>query len=202
MTLAPQRAATRPRRFTVAEYHWMGRVGILRPEERTELLDGVIVEMTPIGGAHAATVKRANHFFSRRVPESIIVSVRDPIRVDEMSEPQPDLALLRPRDDFYARATPTASDVLLLVEVAFHSLDYDLGPKAEAYAKAGVPDYWVADVDSGRLFVHREPTPTGYRAVQIYRRGETVTPLAFPDLAVPVEAIVGSPSAEPESAGS
>ncbi|MCS6803087.1 MAG: Uma2 family endonuclease [Chloroflexota bacterium] len=198
MTLASQRAAAepRPRRFTVAEYHRMGRVGILRPDERTELLDGIVVAMTPVSDSHAAAVKRTNHFFGRRVPEDVIVSVQDPIRLDDLNEPQPDVALLRPRADFYARATPTAEDVLLLVEVAVHSLEYDLGPKAAAYAKAGIRDYWVADLDAGQLIILRLPAQSGYQSVTRLQRGETVAPLALPDLTVPVEAILG-PAEQP-----
>jgi len=112
-------------RFTVEEYHRMGQAGILSEDDRVELIEGEIVEMAPVGSRHAACVKRLNALLSRRAGGRALVSVQDPIRLGEHSEPQPDLALLKPREDFYAAAHPGPEDVLLVIEVAETSLEYD-----------------------------------------------------------------------------
>ena len=116
----------------------------------------------------------------------------------KLSEPQPDLVLLRFRDDYYASALPTPSDVLLLIEVADSSLKFDRDVKAGLYARHGLLEVWLQDVEHSALLVHRTPSPEGYRDVRIFRRGERVTPLAFPDLAIEVDAILG-PVPNPQS---
>ena len=178
------------RRFTTAEYHKIGEAGVLSEDDRVELIDGEILEMSPIGSKHAACVDRLNHVFARNAGNRAIVRVQSPVQLGEYSEPQPDLAILRPRPDFYAPAHPGPEDVLLLVEVADTSLEYDK-EKLLLYARSGVPEVWLADLKRDMLIMHRDPSPTGYETVQVLRRGDTVSPSAFPDLEIAIADILG-----------
>ena len=179
------------RRFTVTEYYQLAQAGILTEDDRVELIDGEIIEMTPIGDRHAASVTRAQRLFERAVGDAALVRVRQPVRLGERTEPQPDLALVRSRADFYAAGHPTAEDVLLLVEVADTSLRFDRDVKVPLYARSGIPEVWLVDLVQETVTVHREPTPNGYRTIQTARRGETLTPSALPDLELAVAAILG-----------
>ena len=169
----------------------MATSGILEEDLRVELLEGMVVEMTPIGDRHASMVDRAAEFFMKRVPASVTVRVQGPVRISDLSQFQPDLLLLRRRDDYYGSGTPRAADVLLAVEVADSSLDIDRGVKARLYAAAGVAELWVVDVKAGAVESYRVPSPQGYQEVGRVGRGEDLAPIAFPDDPVPVEAIVG-----------
>jgi Uma2 family endonuclease len=179
------------RRFAVEEYHRMAEAGILTEDDRVELIEGEIVEMAPIGSRHAACVKRLNRLFSQRVGERAIVDVQNPIRLGQHSEPQPDLSLLRPRQDFYASAHPGPQDVLLVIEVAETSADYDRQVKAPLYARAGVPELWLVDLQGQALEVFRSPTAAGYQETQRLSRGQLLSPQALDDLKVPVAEILG-----------
>ncbi|MBI4492540.1 MAG: Uma2 family endonuclease [Chloroflexi bacterium] len=179
------------RRFSVGEYYEMARSGILREDDRVELIEGEIVEMPPLGSRHAACVKRLNRLFSSQVGDAAIVCVQDPVRLSKRSEPQPDLALAKPRPDFYAAAHPGAGDIWLLVEVADTSAGYDRSLKIPLYARAGIPEVWLVDLERDLVEVHREPSATGYRSVQIARRGERVRVQALPQVDVAVEAVLG-----------
>ena len=179
------------RLFTVDEYYQMAAAGILRPDDRVELLDGEIVRMSPIGSPHAAAVTRAQRWFDRRVGERAIVRVQNPVRLDNHSEPEPDIALLLPRADFYARSHPTPRDVLLIVEVADTSLELDRTVKVPLYARAGIPEVWLADLNGGGFDVYRGSSPEGYREHVRVERGQQVAPLSLPDLSVGVEDLLG-----------
>lgn len=148
--------------FTVAEYYQMAEAGILAPEDRVELIEGEIIAMSPIGSRHAGCVNRLTQLFSEKVSGLAIVSVQNPIRLSDSTEPEPDLALLRPRADFYAQAHPQPADVLLVVEVADHSLAYDRAIKVPLYARAGIPETWVIDLDTETVFVYQQPGAPGY----------------------------------------
>ena len=174
------------RRFTVTEYHQMAQAGILGEDDRVELIDGEIVEMTPIGCLHAACVNRLNRRFSRTFGDVALVSVQNPVRLGEDSEPEPDLALLRPRADFYASGHPGPEDIFLLVEVADSSSDPDRRVKVPLYARAGIPEAWLADLEQQTITAYADPTPDGYRSVRVFRRGEVVAPGVFPDRALAV----------------
>ncbi len=179
-------------RFTVDEYHRMGEVGIFSEDDRVELLAGAIVEMSPIGPLHASIVRRPTALFSVRLGTEVLVSVQNPLLLRTAdSEPQPDVALLRPRPDFYARSHPEAPDVYLVIEVADTSLVTDREVKFPIYARAGVPEAWLLDVVTQHLEVHRHPTPDGYRDVHSFRRGESVAPEAFPHLVLTVDTLLG-----------
>jgi hypothetical protein len=179
------------RRFTVDEYHRMAEAGILAEDDRVELIEGEIVEMSPIGSRHAACVKRMTSLFYRQVGQKAIVSVQDSIRLTGHSEPQPDLALLKPRPDFYAKAHPGPEDVLLVVEVAETSPDYDRTVKVPLYARSGVPEVWLVDLAGEGVEVYRQPSPQGYREVRQARRGQRLTPEAFPDVELAVDDVLG-----------
>jgi len=189
------------RRFTVDEYYRMAEAGILSPEERVELIDGEILQLSPIGDRHQACVDRLNQLFVRRVGDAAIVRVQGPIRLDDHTEPEPDLALLRPRPDFYASGHPLPQDVLLVIEVADTSVAYDRQIKLPRYAHAGIPEVWLliladpGDPGAGQassLEAYREPSPHGYRSVRRYVLGERLAPQALPDLSCSVDELLGA----------
>jgi len=180
----------RRRRFTVDDYYRMAAAGVLGEDDRVELIDGEIIEMSPIGSRHSGYLNRLNRCFVRGVGERAVVAVQNPVRVSDLSEPQPDIAVLAPRDDSYTAAHPRPADVLLLIEVADSSLLYDRELKAPLYALSGIREFWIVDVEARRIVVFRDPAPDGYRAEFVAGPGDTIHPLAFPDLAVAVSEIV------------
>ncbi|WP_447974948.1 Uma2 family endonuclease [Nitrospira sp. Kam-Ns4a] len=179
------------RLFTVEEYYRMAQAGILSEDDRVELLDGEIVEMSPIGSRHASCVDRLMRWFDRRVGDRAIVRVQNPIRLGEHSELQPDLALLKPRPDFYAEAHPCPADVLLLIEVAETSADIDREVKLPLYARSGVVEVWLVDLSTEQVEIYRTPAPHGYQECRTLRRGDQLAPQALPDLACSVDAVLG-----------
>lgn len=162
----------------------MGEAGVFAPEARLELIEGEIVEMAPVGSPHAGTVKLLNRLFFRLAGDLAVVSVQDPLIVGERSVPQPDLALLRPRADSYIRSHPTAADVLLVVEVADTTLAFDLGTKVPLYARAGIAEAWVVDLQERTLRVFRDPAADGYRTSFTAASGESVGALALPEVVI------------------
>src|SRR5262249_28853316 len=143
--------------FNADEYHQMSAAGILSEDDRVELIEGEIVKASPIGKHHAACVKRLNAILNRRLGESAIVSIQDPVRLDDYSEPQPDITLLKPRDDFYHHAAPTADDVLLVIEISETSRDYDRDVKVPLYARAGIPEVWLSLLLEDYVEAYSEP---------------------------------------------
>lgn len=168
------------RRFTVQEYHQMAQAGILGEDDRVELIEGEIVEMTPIGRRHASCVARLVHRFGRELRDAAVIWPQNPVRLGEDSEPEPDLALLRPRADFYASGHPGPEDVLLLVEVADSSADPDRRVKVPLYARSGIQEVWLVDLEQETVTIYRDPAPDGYRTAQVVRRGDELAPAAFP----------------------
>lgn len=155
----------RRHRLTVDDYYRMAEAGILHEDSRVELIEGDIIDMAPIGSPHAGAVKRLIRLFTKVFGDRVVVSAQDPIRLDECSEPQPDIALLYPRDDFYTSAHPKPEDVLLIIEVAESSLRYDREIKIPLYAKHGIPEAWLIDLENKRLTCFRAPTEAGYQTV-------------------------------------
>lgn len=143
--------------ISVDAFHRMGETGILGPADRVELIEGEIIDMSPIGVLHAAIVARLASYFSQRLGTAGVVWCQNPLRLDDLSEPEPDLAILRPRADFYTTAHPGPADVLLVIEVADTSLAYDLGTKVPLYARHGIPEVWVIDAATRRTRVFRQP---------------------------------------------
>jgi Uma2 family endonuclease len=183
----PEQAPTVPyHRFTVDEYQWMGRTGILRPDDRVELLDGQIVDMAPIGPVHASIVDRLVEVLRDVLGKQVIVRAQSPVAIGA-SQPEPDLALLRRREDFYRHEHPTAADVLLVIEVADSSLLRDRDIKARLYLRSGVPEVWVVDVERRELLVFKDGESESYEVV----KGGEVSPAAFPELKLQVAEILG-----------
>lgn len=179
------------RRFTVDEYQRMGQVGILGEDDRLELLEGEIVEMAPIGSRHQATVDRLTRLFSGRVSDSALVRVQGPVRLGEDSEPQPDVILLGLRDDFYGTAHPGPEDVLLLVEVSDSSIEYDREVKLPLYARHGITEVWIVDLENEAIEVYTDPAVEGYRVVSQPGQGQTLSPQHFPLLELAVDEVLG-----------
>ncbi len=175
------------RKFTVAEYYRMGEVGILHHTERVELIDGVIIVMSPIGSPHFSGVNRLNRVFAEQARGRYIVSVQNPVHLDDYGEPQPDLALLRPREDEYFNSHPGPGDTLLAVEVSDSTLSFDLRVKSQRYAAAGIPEMWVMNLPGDCLERLDQPGPEGYGRRTTFRRGEKISPAALPDLELAVE---------------
>ena len=179
------------RRFTVAEYYVMADAGILTENDRVELLDGEIIVMPPIRDWHAAGVK----FFANTMPPALqsraMLAVQDPVRLDDSSEPQPDVMLLRWRDDFYRSGHPEPDDVLLLIEVSDTTLSYDRNEKLPRYARAGIPEVWIANRPNRRIEAYSNPANDEYTTVRYAGPGESVAPQAFPDIVLEVSRIIG-----------
>jgi Uma2 family endonuclease len=175
------------RLFTVDDYHRMGEAGILAECDRVELIEGEILAMTPIGPPHGAAVDRATRAMVNAIGDRAIVRVQGSVRLNQYNEPQPDIVLLRPTEDFYASRLPGPADIRLIVEIAQSSLEYDRTVKARLYAETGVAEYWVADLEHECLFVHADPGEGAYRAVRQLRRGESLAPRLLPDCRVQVD---------------
>jgi Uma2 family endonuclease len=180
------------RLFTVHDYYRMAEAGILRDDDRVELIEGEIIQMPPIGSLHASVVDRLNALIhSLTQTRQVHVRVQNPVRLDERSEPVPDLALLRPRPDRYRSAHPTPRDVLLLVEVSDTSLAYDRGIKVPLYATAGIPEVWIANIASQAIELYRDPSEGEYRSQAEARAGAVISPLLVLELSLPVAEIFG-----------
>lgn len=179
------------RLFTVEEYYEMAHSGILSEEDRVELLAGEIVEMSPIGSRHAACVDRLNQILIQQITGLATVRVQNPIRLSPYSEPEPDLALLRPREDFYAQAHPEPEDVFLVIEVAETSVETDREVKLPLYAEAGIPELWIFDLNAGSVEVYRNPVEMAYSVIERYTPKQQLSPQAFPEVKVDLEDILG-----------
>jgi Uma2 family endonuclease len=179
------------RPFTRTEYHRMAETGVLAPDEQVELLDGRIVRMAPVGPFHGGTTDFLAAALARSIGARAIIRVQGPVALSKKSEPQPDVALLRPRPDFYRSAHPQPEDVLLLIEVAESSLDMDLNLKARLYAQAGISEYWVVDLGGRRIVLHRGPSSDGYTDVSDAHGTARVSPAAFPEVSLSVAECLG-----------
>lgn len=179
------------RRFTVTQYEQMAEAGILTEDDRVELIDGEIVEMMAIGHTHAATVRCLISVFFKAFGDSAQVDAQNPVHLDEYNEPQPDVELLVDRPGFYRSGHPEAADVLLFVEVDDSSVEVDRKIKIPLYARASIPEVWLVDLNDNAIIVYRNPAPEGYRTTHTARRGDWISPLAFPGREIAVAAILG-----------
>ena len=179
------------RALTVSDYHRMGEVGILTDRDRVELIEGELIAMSPIGSEHAGTVNALTRRLVQAVGERGVVAVQNPVQLDDLSEPQPDFAVLRPRPDDYRRATPRPNEVLLLIEVADSSLAYDRNVKRSLYARHGIPEFWIVNLVAGEVEVCRSPAGDEYTAVLQVGRGGILEPERLPGVAIPVAALLG-----------
>lgn len=152
----------RKHRLSVTDYRRMGEAGILAPDARVELIDGEIIDMPPIGPTHASIVDRLTERFVLAAGGRAIVRVQSPIELSDFSQPEPDIALLVPRADFYAAALPRPSELLLVIEVADTTLRHDRDTKLPLYARHGVPEAWLIDMQGAKVTLHREPDEHGF----------------------------------------
>jgi Uma2 family endonuclease len=179
------------RPITVAEYHRMGEVGILTEDDRVELIEGELIALSPIGSEHAGTVNALTHRLVLAVGDRAVVAVQNPVELDDLSEPQPDFAVLRPRDDFYRRATPRPEAVLVIIEVADSSLNYDRAVKRSLYARHGIPEFWIVNIKGGEVEVCRDPSGEEYKSVIPVGRDGVLEPALLPGVRIPVSALIG-----------
>ena len=181
----------RTHNFTVDEYHRMGEAGVFREDDRVELIDGQVVEMTPIGPRHAVCVDRLNSRLSRLVGDGAIVRVQSPVVLGQRAEPEPDVTLLRPPFEQYQEAHPGPAEIMLVIEVADTSVEHDRSIKIPLYARAGVPEVWLVNLPADRIEVYRDPAGGSYAEVTSVSGGETLTPLLLPDAGLSVADVLG-----------
>jgi Uma2 family endonuclease len=184
--------ATEPTRrlFTIHDYHRMVESGILDEDDRVELLDGEIVQMTAVGARHAAAVKGLNQILGERLGGRAIIGVQDPVILDDLSEPEPDLSICAPDDRLYAAGHPRPADVYFLIEVADATLRYDRQRKIPRYAAVGVSETWLVDLQQNVIEVCRAPGADGYTERIICGIGETMSPSMFPDVTIAVDDVL------------
>jgi Uma2 family endonuclease len=180
----------RPHRFSLERYQAMIEQGILTQDDRVELIHGAVVDLSPIGNPHAAAVKRLNRLFMSIPAGMATVGIQDHVVLLPDSMPEPDVVLLHPREDFYAARAPEAQDVLLVVEVAQSSLRFDRLVKMPLYAESGISEAWIVNVPEDCIEVYTCPANGHYTQMKTLRRGETVTPIAFPDRSFAVQMIL------------
>jgi Uma2 family endonuclease len=178
------------KRFTADEYQRMVSAGILRERDRVELIDGHVVVMHAIGPRHNACVARATRDLVRAVGDQAIVLPQGSVRLDLYYEPEPDLVLLRPREDFYASRHAAPSDILLIIEVAEASVEYDRDVKVPVYAAAGIPEYWLADLNANVIWRYSNPERGVYRSIEQYRRGQSMAPHLLPSCTIDIDALL------------
>jgi Uma2 family endonuclease len=179
------------RRFTVDEYLRMGAAGVFKEDDRVELIEGQIVEMTPIGPAHAGCVKEMARLLYRAAGDRIIVGVQDPLVLGKQGAPQPDIAVLRRTAGGYRTDHPGAADTFLVIEVADTSADYDRETKMPLYARANIPEAWLVSLEDRAVEISTDPGPGGYRSLRRARAGEILRPRMLPGVEIAVSDILG-----------
>lgn len=180
--------ARRP--FTVADYYRMSETGILSESDRVELIEGEIVAMSPAGSRHAGKINILTRLLILSVGDRAVVSIQNPLRLNDLTQPEPDLAVLKPRADSYEEATPDPEDVLLIIEVADSSLGYDRAVKAPLYAGHGIPEFWIVDAAGREVEVYRKPEGGRYTEIARVGAGGTLEPSLLPGVSVPLAAVL------------
>jgi len=181
-----------PKRFRVEDFRKMTEAGILPEESGWEIIDGYLIDKMSIGSKHASTVKKLNRKLTKLFDEQeAVVSVQDPIHINEFNEPEPDIALLKPREDFYAERHPLPEDVLLLIEVSSSTIEYDREIKKTLYAEAGIVEFWIVNLPDETVECYSQPKNGNYRLARILEKGETVESNTIENLKLPVEEILG-----------
>ena len=183
---APQ-TTRESRKFTVDEYFRMVEAGILKEEEKVELIEGEILLMAPMGPPHFGGINRYTRVFRRLPIEEFDILVQAPILLEDNSAPEPDFALLKYRDDEYSQVLPGPADTLLVIEVSDSSLNYDLNVKVHIYGRAGIPETWVLNLPGDCLERFTEPGPDGYAQHITLRRGDKIRPVSLPDMELAVD---------------
>lgn len=189
--LAPPRVAPSRHRITVDEYERMIAANVWPEDERLELIEGEIIAMSPLNAPHAYTVRTLLQMLVEALRGRALVDAQNPIRLEDGTRPEPDVMLLRPPATQYQRRLPTPLDVLLIIEVSDTTLDYDRTIKVPLYARAGIPETWVVDLNGERVIVFRALAAGEYTQMETVRRDATLAPTAFPDLALPINDLLG-----------
>ena len=177
--------------FTAEEFERLGEAGILRQDARLELIEGEIFEMSPIGSLHAACVNFLSMLLNRLFGESHIIATQNPIRLSDFSEPQPDISLLRRRDDYYRERHPTPADVLIVIEVADMTVVKDKTIKIPLYARAGIAEAWLVNIPEERVEVYSNPAGGMYQRAEVFGRGEEARSHTLEGLVVNVSELLG-----------
>ncbi|MBD2635489.1 Uma2 family endonuclease [Limnothrix sp. FACHB-881] len=186
-------ALSQPYRFTVTEYQRIYEAGALAPDARTELIEGIIVKMSPIGFRHQACVSRLTRKFCALIQNRAIVSVQNSVVLGD-SQPQPDLMLLQETENFYEDRSPTTAEVLLLIEVADSTLKSDREVKGPLYARSGIGEFWLVDLEHEKLEVYRDPSSEGYQTKFTLTAADRAACLAFPDESITLSDLFGNPA--------
>lgn len=176
--------------FTSDDISKMYDAGILGPDDRVELLDGEIILMNP-GRRHAACTNRANSFLTEALGRRAIVSIQNPIVIDIHNEPKPDVVVFKRREDFYVSVDPAPEHALLVIEISDTTLSFDQKKKLPHYAASGVPEFWIEDLQHQSLHVYRDPAGSDYKTHLTFHRGDSLSPLAFPDVVFKIEDLLG-----------
>ena len=184
-------AAVEVRCLSVQDYYRMAEAGIFAPEERVELLAGQVVRMAAKGVAHEAAITRTEKALRNQLGDRVLLRLQSPVQLDNYSEPEPDISVVFPDSSDYETHHPTPAEVFWLIEVADSSFRYDCEVKAPAYAN-GIAEYWLLDVNQGRLHVHRSPTAEGYQSLIVLSQGDEVSPTSFPDCTITVVQLLRS----------
>lgn len=182
ITIAPPLEPDRLRPWTIQDYEQMIKTGILPADEPVELIAGQILrKMSPQGSPHAAAITRTNRLFYQPSPQTFTIRIQLPLTLDEFSQPEPDIALVKVDPLDYEERHPRPDEVYLIIEIADRTLRSDLHLKKQVYAAAGIAEYWVLDLSHRQLYVYRQPTATDYQQEQILAETAHISPLAFPD---------------------
>jgi Uma2 family endonuclease len=177
--------------FTVDEYHRMGEAGVFHPEARLELIEGEIIEMAPVGTRHISCVNRANALFTARLAGKAMVSIQNPVVLSRYTEPQPDIVLAKPREDYYSAKRISSEDTLLVIEVSDSTLRFDRNRKMPLYAKSGAPELWIENLREDVILVYRNPRAKTYSTALTFTRGQSISISAFPEVHFQVDELLG-----------
>lgn len=178
-------------RFSVDEYYQMIELGLLKDYEKAEIIEGELISKMPIGEKHSAIVERLSEILHDELGKSVSLRNQQPIKFSDYNEPQPDLAILQRRDDFYFYEKPVPKDVLILIEVSDSTLKYDRDTKLALYAEAEIPEVWIINLPNNIIEVHQKPSIGIYQLAQIYKSGEVVKSAILPNLEIEVDKILG-----------
>jgi Uma2 family endonuclease len=187
MNVQPQ---PRRLRFSVDEYYQMIELGILKDYEKAEIIEGELIQKMPIGEKHSAIVEKLSETLRDKLGKSVSLRNQQPIKFSDYNEPQPDLAVLQRRDDFYFYEKPVPKDVLILIEVSDATLKYDRDTKLALYAEAKIPEVWIVNLPNNIIEVHQKPSNGIYQLAKIFKRGESVKSEILPDLNLEVDEIL------------
>ena len=177
-------------RFTVDEYYQMIELGLIKDYEKAEIIEGELIQKMPIGKRHSAVVEKLNEILRDELGKTVSLRNQQPIGFGEYNEPEPDLAVLQRREDFYSENKPVPQDVLLLIEVSDATLKYDRDTKLALYAEAEIPEVWIVNLPNDIIEIHQKPSSGIYQFTKIFKRGETVESEMLPDLKLEVDKIL------------